>query len=118
MMKDELLEAIKYFVKRQGLAAQALSDFGLDLFAVSVLGASGWMLGAEGAKELYEVNPSNLSENFRNALHRMIEINTPKVNQTGIWQDKDGKTWNYFLHSGGCRLRDTHTGEVIDWDCP
>ena len=40
-MKDELLEAIKYFVNRQELVAQALHDLGLDLYAISILGAGG-----------------------------------------------------------------------------
>ena len=116
-MKDELLEAIKYFVNRQELVAQALHDLGLDLYAISILGAGGWTLGSIGAKQLYEVNPDHLGENFSNALQRMIEINTPSLAQTGIWQDQTGETWNYFMHGGGCRLRNPVTGEMIDWDC-
>jgi hypothetical protein len=117
-MTDELLEAIKYFVKRQELVAQALHDFGLDLYAISVLGTGGWTLGIEGAKQLYEVNPNPLSENFRTALQRMIEINSPPLDQMGTWQDQNGEIWNYFMHGGGCRLRNPVTGEIIDWDCP
>lgn len=118
LAKDELLEAIAYFVERQKLVAQALKDFGLDLQVMVILGAGGWTLGAEGAKQMLEVSPNNLGDRISNALKRMVEKNTPKVNQNGTWQGKNGETWNYFLHGGGCRLRHPITGEVIDWDPP
>ena len=118
LVKDELFEAIAYFVMRQELVAQALLDFGLDLDAMTVLGAGGWTLGAEGAKQLSEVSPNNFESKFRYALQRMIKNKTPKVNQTGKWQDKNGETWNYFMHGGGCLLINQATDEPIDWDCP
>ena len=118
LAKDELLQAVTYFVQRQGLVAQALQDFGLDLGAIAVLGAGGWTIGFEGAKQMYQMPPQNFEADFRNALQRMIENQTPSVNQTGNWKDKAGETWNYFMHGGGCRLRHGITGEVIDWDCP
>ena len=118
LAKDELLQAITYFVQRQALVAQALQDFGLDLDAIAVLGAGGWTIGFEGAKQLYQMLPQNFEDNFRNALQRMIENQTPSVNQIGTWEDKAGETWNYFMHGGGCRLINAITGEVIDWDCP
>jgi len=117
-IKDELLQAISYFVVRQELVAQALLDFGLDLNAVAILGSGGWTLGAEGAKQLSEATPNNFEDEFRTALQIMIDNKTPKINQTGSWQDKNGEMWNYFMHGGGCRLRHPTTDEVIDWDCP
>ena len=118
LVKDELLQSIAYFVQRQALVAQALQDFGLDLNAIAVLGAGGWTIGSEGAKQLYQTLPQNFETNFRNALQRMIENQTPSVNQTGNWEDKTGETWSYFMHGGGCQLINKITGEVIDWDCP
>jgi uncharacterized protein DUF6896 len=118
LTKDELIEAITYFVRRQELVAQALIDFGLDLDAIAILGAGGWTLGADGAKQLSEVTPNNFQDEFRSALQRMIENNSPKLNQTGSWQDKNGGIWNYFMHGGGCLLINQVTGEPIDWDCP
>ena len=116
--KYELFEAIAYFVKRQEIVAQALLDIGLDLDAMAVLGAGGWILGAEGAKRFYGVAANDLNEKFRNALQGMIENKAPKLNQTGIWQEKNGENWTYFMHGGGCRLTNQITGEPIDWDCP
>ena len=116
--KKELLEAITYFVSRQELVAQAMTELGLDLDAIAILGAVGWTLGAEGAMKFFTVSTSNLGEKFKNALQTQIENNTPRVNQAGIWHDKYGNTWDYFLHGGGCRLTNKETGEPIDWDCP
>jgi len=118
LAKEELIEAITYFVKRQELVAQALTDFGLDLFAMAILGAGGWTLGAEAAKRLSEVTPNNFDEKFRGALQRMIENNSPKLNQEGSWQDKNGEIWKYFMHGGGCLSINQVTGEPIDWDGP
>jgi hypothetical protein len=95
-----------------------LQDFGLDLDSVAVLGAGGWTLGAAGAKQFIAVTSNNLGEKFMSALQRMIENNTPKINQTGTWPDENGEKWNYFMHGGGCRLSNLTTGEEIDWDCP
>jgi len=58
LAKDELLDAIIYFVKRQELVAQALRNFKLDLQTIGVLGATGWILGAEGAKQIIEAVPN------------------------------------------------------------
>ena len=116
--KDELLEVITYFVKRQGLVAQALQDLGLDLPTIGVLGVMGWILGAEGAKQLIEAVPNGFQAGQRHALNKMIENNTPKIDQSGIWHDQNGETWNYFMHGGGCRLTHPITAEVIDWDYP
>jgi Domain of unknown function (DUF6896) len=118
LAKDELLEAIAYFIERQKLVAQALINFGLDLQAMSILGAGGWTLGAEGAKQIIDVTSNNHGSHINNALKKMVENNTPRINQKGSWQDEDGETWDYYLHGGGCRLTHTITSEIIDWDCP
>lgn len=118
LVKDELFLAIACFIQRHALVAEALRAFGLDLDAIAVLRVGGWTLGLEGAKDMFQDLPPSFEIKFRNALLRMIENTTPRINQTGNWQDKDGETWNYFMHGGGCRLRNAITGEVIDWDCP
>jgi len=118
LLKNELLEAIRCFVKRQELVAQALREFGLDFTAMYILGAGGWTLGAEGAKQLIEVSPNNLGDRFSDGLKRMIENNTPRVNQKGTWQDNNGEMWKYHLHGGGCLLTNEATEEQINWDCP
>ena len=66
LAKDELLQAIIYFIQRQALVAQALQDFGLDLNAIAVLGTGGWTIGFKGAKQLYQTLPQNFETNFRN----------------------------------------------------
>ena len=117
-VKEELLEAITYFVSRQELVAQALKDFGLDLNIIGILGAGGWTLGSEGAKDFFTVPTTKLEGDFINALQKMAESNIPKLNQTGQWTDKNDDVWDYFMHGGGCRLTNKKTGEPIDWDCP
>ena len=55
-VKEELLEAITYFVSRQELVAQAMTELGLDLDAIAILGAVGWTLGAEGAMKFFTIS--------------------------------------------------------------
>ncbi|HKJ39712.1 MAG TPA: hypothetical protein VJ972_13125 [Anaerolineales bacterium] len=117
-VKKELIETITYFVQRQELVAQALKEFGLDLNIMGILGAIGWTLGSEGAKEFFTVSTTKLEGDFINALQKMAESNIPSVKQTGQWTDKNGDIWNYFMHGGGCRLTNKKTDELIDWDCP
>lgn len=116
--RDELLEAIVYFVKRQTLVAQAISDFGLDLNAIAILGAFGWTLGYEDAEKVLTTPSDNLNTEFKKALQALVKNKIPRAKQSGLWQDKYGQKWKYFLHGGGCQIINQDTSEIIDWDCP
>ena len=118
LAKDELLEAIVYFVKRQELATQAILDFGLDPNTMAILGAGGWTLGYEDAEKVLGTLPDNFDDEFKKALQVIVENKIPIVKHSGVWQDKHGENWKYLLHGGGCLLINQATNEPIDWDCP
>jgi hypothetical protein len=117
LVKQELYEAIAYFVERQALVAEAMRDLGLDLELVGQFGAVAWVSsvshivdGVEKLTELFEEG---------SIFHRVAEqAEVKRVPQIGTWVDDDAGVWKYFLHGGGCKLTNTATGEPIDWDCP
>jgi hypothetical protein len=116
LVQQEIYKSIAHFIKRQGLVAQAMHDLGLDLEEVGKYGAIAWASSAGKDK-----TPNfNLDENASDETREMFDVarraEARQVSQVGSW----GETgeWEYFLHGKGCRLRNVHTGEVIDWDCP
>ena len=117
--KDELSNALAYFIERQKLVAQALVELGLDLNEVAEYKSAAWSSGSnlEGDNShISSVRPENarMQKLFQMA-KRASERN---LSQSGIWRVNENNEWEYFLHGGGCRLTNRKTGEPIDWDCP
>ena len=50
-VKQELYQAINYFIERQELVAQAMLDLGLDLDLIAREGAMAWVTGTWGLSE-------------------------------------------------------------------
>jgi hypothetical protein len=118
-VKDELMNALAYFIERQKLVAQALVELGLDLNEVAEFKSAAWSSGTKlkgDNSHIASSSPENaqVQELFQVAT-RASERN---LSQSGIWQDHENNEWQYFLHGGGCRLINRKTGEPIDWDCP
>ncbi|MBP8002268.1 MAG: hypothetical protein KA314_14375 [Chloroflexi bacterium] len=121
LAKDELYQAIHYFVERQQLVVQAMTDMKLDINAIGKFGALGWVSGAaseNGQKPVdrFEYEPVNEIEKEIYAILRYSE--EIRVPRKGVWNDQTGQVWNYTLHGGGCLLVNSETQEPIDWDCP
>jgi hypothetical protein len=122
-VKAELREALAYFMERQKLVAQAMTELGLDLNEVGEFGPIAWasnpavdQLSAQDKikREIAKANDAQIQKMLQLAL-RASERALP---QSGIWQDRENNEWRYFLHGSGCRLTNVKTGEPIDWDCP
>ena len=117
--KEELKNALDYFIERQKLVAQAMIDLGLDLNEVAKFKSAAWSSGSK-----LEGNNSNSasvsSDNVQvQELFQVAKrVSERNLSQSGIWQDYENNEWQYFLHGGGCRLTNRKTGEPIDWDCP
>ena len=104
-IRAELQGARAYYIQRQKIVAQALTDMGLDLHEIAEFGPQTW--GADLQ------NPASLPANpLAERLARR------KLPQMGIWFDQQQNMWRYFLRGKGCRLINLKTGETIDWDCP
>jgi len=114
LAKNELLQAIAYFVKRQKLVEQAMLDFNLDLDDMKKWGALAWTVDIAKISETLAETPSDLHGMVTRAINRDYKT----VPQSGVWKDADGQEWDYFMHGGGCRLTHKITRELIDWDPP
>ena len=117
--KEELKNALDYFIERQKLVAQAMIDLGLDLNEVAKFKSAAWSSGSK-----LEGNNSNSasvsSDNVQ--VQELFQVakraSERNLSQSGIWRVDENNEWQYFLHGGGCRLTNMKTGEPIDWDCP
>jgi hypothetical protein len=118
-VKDELSNALAYFIERQKLVAQALVELGLDLNEVAEFKSAAWSSGGKlkgDNSHIASVSPDNAQvQVLFQVAKRALEKN---LSQSGIWRDHENNEWQYFLHGGGCRLTNRKTGEPIDWDCP
>lgn len=119
-------EALAYFIGRQKLVAQAMTEMGLDLDEVAKYGSLAWASNlppdetGKVVKSVEDFEKHAESENaeaqkFFQIAQRVSERN---LSQDGIWRDSEQNEWRYFLHGGGCRLTNIKTREPIDWDCP
>jgi hypothetical protein len=86
LAKQQLLDAIYYYVDRQKLVAQAVTELGIDKT----------LLTPEKILQWSELRA--------------------KIPTSGSWTDEDGGKWIYFLHGYGCRLTNLKTDESIDWN--
>jgi hypothetical protein len=115
LLINEVLEAIAHFIERQKLVAQVMRDLDIDLDDVGEWGSAIW--SQQGVQEPLPSLPTSASDEAREfwkAVQR-AKLRRP-VTQQGNWASSE--EWAYFLHGNGCRLRNSLTGEVIDWHCP
>lgn len=61
-VKAELRNALAYFIERQKLVAQAMTELGLDLYEVGEFGPIAWMW-----------NPQSDDINYRDVVNKQIE---------------------------------------------
>ena len=120
-IKEELRNALAYFIDRQKLVAQAMTELGLDLNEVAEFKAFAWSSGAKSDKDDDQI-PMAIPESENAYVKRLFQVakqaSERNLPQSGVWQDNEDNEWRYFLHGGGCRLTNIKTGEPIDWDCP
>ena len=111
----ELLGAIAHFIERQKLVAQVMKELDIDLEDVGKSGATIW--SQQGNQAPLSSLPASASDEAKELWEAVRRARSRKpVAQQGFWGNSG--EWVYFLHGKGCRLRNTLTGEVIDWDCP
>ena len=124
-VKEELKNALAYFIERQKLVAQAMTELGLDLNEVAEFKSGAWASGAKSIKDDSQVtitSPDNFEEIEDTYARKLFQVrkraSERNLPQIGIWRDNENNEWRYSLHGGGCRLTNIKTGEPIDWDCP
>ena len=98
LVKEELLEAISYYIGRQKIVAQAMTDLGLDVTT--------------------KFNSKTPLEGNELEKFKKWSEQRSKIPSRGTWVDKEGNKWEYFLHGEGCLLTNIETGEPIEWDIP
>lgn len=98
LVKAQLLDAITYYIDRQEIVAQAITELGLDITT--------------------NFNSKTPLEGDELEKLRKWSEQRSKIPSRGIWIDKDGNEWEYFLHGNGCLLTNVKTGEPIEWDIP
>jgi hypothetical protein len=115
-IKEELRNALAYFIERQKLVAQAMSELGLDLNEVAEFKSAAW---SSRPKSNPVINLEEIQDSYTRKLYQVAKRASERnLSQIGVWQDVEKNEWRYFLHGGGCRLTNLATGEPIDWDCP
>jgi hypothetical protein len=122
-VKAELREALAYFIERQKLVAQAMTELGLDLDEVGEFGAFAWVSNPEAdkqsAQEKIRQETAKANDPRTQAMLQLaLRASERALPQSGIWRDRENNEWRYFLHGSGCRLTNINTGEPIDWNCP
>jgi hypothetical protein len=121
LAKQELYQAIAYFIERQQLVVQAMLDLKLDLNAIGKFGAYGWVSSAssiDGKRNLDMFSQELINERQRELFNSVKYAEKMKVPGLGSWRDKSGVEWKYLLHGAGCSLENVLTNEPLDWDCP
>lgn len=144
LARYQLLIALRRFIARQHLVAQALKDLGLALDDLAEHGAAAWAAPTEEqlaivGGQLVDLEPSDLLQpashaNYAAAIRRralgapgappadfyylLRRARRRALPQTGIWHDADDQAWTYFLHGKGCQLTSQQSGEPIDWNSP
>lgn len=110
VVKQELYDAISFFIERQHLVAQAMLDLGLDLKEVDRYGPVAW---ASSVKESIAnwAEPDSEDTQVKEILEVVRRVQVRQVAQSGIWRDSDNNEWKYFLHGKGCLLTHSHTHE-------
>jgi len=111
----EVLDAIAHFIERQKLVARVMQELDIDLGDVGRWGSGIW--SQQGTQEPLLSLPTSASDEERGLWEAVQQARSRRpATQQGVWGNSG--EWTYFLHGKGCRLRNTLTGEVIDWNCP
>jgi hypothetical protein len=119
LAKHELLLAIAYFIDRQSLVAQLITDLGLNIAAIGAYGPGAWGWNPEQSiPELQRALDSATSPELYAVYVATIRAHELRIPQQGIWHDQHGQLWSYYFHGIGCQIKNVLTQEVIDWDCP
>src|SRR5215203_3634857 len=108
-VKAELREALAYFIERQRLVAQAMTELGLDLNEVGEFGAIAWASNPEADKrssqDKFEQEIAKANDpHIKKLLQLALRTSERKLPQSGIWHDDENNEWKYFLHGSGCCL--------------
>ncbi len=116
LIERELYNAITHFVERQKLVAQAMVDLGLDLEEVGQYGVAAWAAELPPGWAITQHDAERVPDGYKiyNMRKRIEALRLP---DRGIWIDRDGDEWEYYLHGKGCLLTNKRTGEPIDWEC-
>lgn len=116
LVKRELHEAVVRFVERQKLVAQAMVDLGLDLEEVERYGVAAWAAELPPGWTITQSDIEKVPDGHKiYSMRKRVEA--LRLPARGVWVDRDGNEWEYFLHGKGCLLTNKHTGEPIDWEC-
>ncbi len=119
LIKQELVQAIAYFIERQHLVAQAMVEMGLNLEEVGKYKSAAWVSSKDAdISKLDQICKDATDPQTLELVDVVKQAQVRQLSQKGTWGDKDENEWEYFLHGGGCSLINRHTKEVIDWDCP
>jgi uncharacterized protein DUF6896 len=120
--KQELRQAIVYYIERQQLVVQAMLDLKLDINLIGKFGALAWSYDESSSENSLSQIDSLLQHTFdehqREILYARKYAIEGKVSRKGVWKDRTGQEWSYQLHGGGCLLQNMLTQEPLDWDCP
>lgn len=81
LVKQELFQAIVFFIQRQQLVAQAMLDLGLDLQFVGRFASLGWITS--------DSHILKDTEEFQALFHLHEAADTVHVPQRGVWRDSD-----------------------------
>lgn len=95
LAKLQLLDAISYYIERQKIVAQALTDLGFDI----------------------HTSRDQNEKQARKEIEKWL-AHVGEISHRGIWVDNDNNEWEYYVHGGGCRLINVNTREPIEWDVP
>ena len=116
LVKRELYDAIAHFVERQKLVAQAMVDLGLSLEEVGQYGVLAWAANLPPGRVVAQSETEEISDGCKiYSMRKRVEA--LQLPDRGVWMDRDGNEWEYYLHGKGCLLINKLTGEPIDWEC-
>ncbi|NJN18004.1 MAG: hypothetical protein HC822_17900 [Oscillochloris sp.] len=117
--KAGLILALRRFIARQHLVAQALKDLGVHLDDLATHGSAAWQIpAAEYLESVRAYAQTVLHDPTMEMYYVLRRAQSRALPQTGTWHDCDGQLWTYFLHGKGCELRNPQTAEAIDWNSP
>ncbi len=119
LAKQELLQAIAYFIERQSLVAQVITDLGLSVPAIGIFGPGAWSWSAaQDIVELQRTLETTTRPELANFYRATIRAHELRIPQEGLWHDQQGQLWRYYFHGTGCQITNVRTQEIVDWDCP
>src|SRR5689334_11936237 len=114
-LTSEILEAVAHFIERQQLVVQVMEELDIDLKDTGRWGNVIWTKqGVQTPQPPLRASASDSSKKLWEAIERARS--RKPIKSVGTWRGSG--EWTYSLHGKGCMLRNSITGEEIDWDCP